>query len=56
MTSRLTTLALAFAVLTTASITVAAGSRQTTSVAAPAQVLQLERVVIVGKRLAQDQR
>lgn len=57
MISRLTTLAVSFAVLTTASLAFAASSYESAPVAAkPAQVLQLERVVIVGKRLPQDQR
>lgn len=56
MTSRITTLAFAFAVLTTASITVGASSRESSAAIASAQVIQLERVVIVGKRLTQEQR
>ena len=58
MISRLTAVAAAFAILATASLAVAAGSRQVVSEAtaaakAPVRVVQLERVVVIGKRLPQ---
>lgn len=60
MTSRLgnivLVLVLAFAVLTTALITVAASSPESKVIAASAPVVRLERIVIVGKRLSQEQR
>ena len=55
MTSRLTALAACFAVLATASLAFAAGSRgdpfATHATAAPSPVVQLERVVVTAKRL-----
>lgn len=52
MFSRLTALAAVFAVVTTASLAYAATVTQQrgASIAAPAEVIVLERVVITGKR------
>ena len=59
MISRLTTIALTVAVLATATLAFAASAGQDAAPASPAadkpaQVLQLERVVIVGKRLPRE--
>ncbi|MEP7100689.1 MAG: hypothetical protein ABI781_09285 [Burkholderiales bacterium] len=59
MISRLTTFASAFAVLATASLAYAAGAQYPAPVAPAAtvkqvRVVQLERVVIVAKRLPQQ--
>ena len=55
MISRLSAIAACFAVLATASLAFATGSRDdasaTQAVAAPAPVVQLERVVVTAKRL-----
>ena len=58
MISRLTAIAATFAVLATASLAYAAGSSHQAALAAQSaakqvRVVQLERVVIVGKRSAQ---
>ena len=56
MISRLTTIATAFAVLATASLTYAAGMQRgtPTAVAKQVRIVQLERVVVVAKRLPQQ--
>lgn len=61
MISRLTAIATTFAVLATASLAFATGSHPAaptlaSSAAIPVQVIQLERVVITGKRLAPEAR
>ena len=55
MFSRLTAIAMAFAVLATASLAVTASVHQEAAAhvaVKPAHVIQLERVVVLGKRLA----
>ena len=59
MISRLTALAATFAILATASLTVAATSQSAVFNAAsakPVRIVQLERVVITAKRLTPEQR
>ena len=59
MTSRLTAIAVIFAVFSTASLAVAANLRHGTPAASAAKqvrVVQLERVVITAKRLPQESR
>ncbi|HUG22686.1 hypothetical protein [Piscinibacter sp.] len=53
MFSRLTAFAAIFAVVTTASLAVAATvkQQQIAAAAAPVEVVQLERVMVIGKRL-----
>lgn len=57
MISRLTTIATLFAVLSAASLAIAAEARQAAAAKAEAMpVVQMERVVITGKRLPAEQR
>ncbi|MEQ1685752.1 MAG: hypothetical protein ABL916_19065 [Burkholderiaceae bacterium] len=59
MTSRLTAIALMFAVFSTASLAVAATLRHdapNAPVAKQVRVVELERVVVIGKRLPREVR
>ena len=54
--SRLTAVALAFAVLSTASLAVATTLRHDAPAAKPVRVVELERVVVTAKRLPREAR
>ena len=56
MISRLTTIAVLFAVISTTSLAVAATLRHDAPAAKQVRVVQLETVVITGKRLPQEAR
>ena len=56
MISRLTTIALMFAVFSTASIAVATTLRHDAPAAKPVRVVELERVVVTAKRLPREAR
>lgn len=56
MTSRLTAIALMFAVFSTASLAVAATLHHDAPAVRQVRVVQLETVVVTGKRLPQESR